>query len=39
MTIREPLYRQEADLVVDTDHLSAGRAARQIARRIEKLKA
>lgn len=38
MATREPLYRQEADITVDTDHLSAGRAARQIARRIENLK-
>ncbi len=32
---REPLYRQEADIIVDTDSLSAGRAARQIARKIQ----
>ena len=38
MAAREPLYRQEADFIVDTDHLSAGRVARQIARRIEQLK-
>lgn len=38
MRTRESLYRQEADLIVDTDSLSAGRAARQIARKIESLK-
>lgn len=38
MQTREPLYRQEADLIVDTDSLSAGRVARQIARKIESLK-
>lgn len=38
MEIREPLYRLEADFIVETDHLSAGRAARQIARKIQKLK-
>lgn len=37
MKIREPLYRQEADLIIDTDHLSAGRAARQITRKLEEL--
>jgi shikimate kinase len=37
MEIREPLYRQEADLIIDTDHLSAGRAARQIMRKLEEL--
>lgn len=37
MEIREPLYRQEADLIIDTDHLSAGRAARQITRKLEEL--
>ncbi|MGA8260722.1 MAG: shikimate kinase AroK [Arenicellales bacterium] len=35
MVVREPLYRKEADFIVDTDHLSAGRVARQIARRIQ----
>jgi len=38
METRDPLYRQEADFIVDTDHLSTGRAARQIARKIESLK-
>jgi shikimate kinase len=38
MEKREPLYRQEADIVVDTDQLSSGRAARHIARRIQSLK-
>lgn len=38
MEIREPLYRLEADFIVETDNLSAGRAARQIARKIQKLK-
>lgn len=37
MKTREPLYRGEADFIIDTDHLSAGRAARQIARRIQSL--
>jgi len=31
---REVLYRQEADFIIDTDHMSASRAARQIARTI-----
>lgn len=35
METREPLYRQEADIIIDTDSLSAGRAARQIARKIQ----
>lgn len=35
MKVREPLYTREADFIVDTDNLSAGRAARQIARRIQ----
>lgn len=38
METREPLYRREADLIVDTDHLSAGRAARRIARKIQNFK-
>jgi len=38
MAAREPLYRREADFIVDTDNLSAGRAARQIARKIQSLK-
>lgn len=38
METREPLYRQEADFIIDTDNLSAGRAARQIARKMESLK-
>lgn len=37
MEIREPLYRQEADLIIDTDHLSAGRAARQITHKLQDL--
>ena len=37
METREPLYRQEADIIIDTDHLSTGRAARQIARKIQSL--
>jgi len=39
MRTREPLYRQEADLIIDTDNLSAGRAARQIARKLEEIQA
>lgn len=35
METRGTAYCQEADFVVDTDHLSAGRAARQIASRIQ----
>jgi shikimate kinase len=31
MNIREPLYRQEADLVVDTEGRSASKVAREIA--------
>lgn len=38
MAARAPLYEQEADFIIDTDNLSAGRAARQIARRIQNLK-
>lgn len=38
METRESLYRQEADFIIDTDTLSAGRAARQIARKIQSLK-
>lgn len=37
MATREPLYRAEADLVIDTDKLSAGRVARHIARKLENL--
>jgi len=37
MQARDPLYCQEADIIIDTDHLSAGRAARRIARKIEAL--
>ncbi|MDZ7842052.1 MAG: shikimate kinase AroK [Gammaproteobacteria bacterium] len=35
MDTRDPLYRQEADIIIDTDNLSAGRAARQISRKIQ----
>lgn len=38
METREPLYCQEADFIIETDNLSAGRAARQIARRLQSLK-
>lgn len=38
MEQREPLYSREADFIIDTDNLSAGRAARQIARKIQNLK-
>ena len=39
MVMRAPLYEGEADFIVDTDHLSAGRVARQITRRLQNLKA
>lgn len=35
MAARDPLYREEADIIVDTEQWSAGRAARQIARLLE----
>lgn len=35
MAARDPLYRAEADIIVDTEQLSAGRAARHIARLLQ----
>lgn len=39
MKERDALYRAEADFIIDTDHVSASRAARQIARRIQTVQA
>lgn len=39
METREALYRREADLVIDTDHVPASRLARRIARKIQTIKA
>jgi len=36
---RDPLYRREADIIVDTGKLSSGRAARHISRMLENRKA
>lgn len=37
MQVREPLYRQEADLIVNTDHRSPRNVAREIAQQLETL--
>ncbi|MBS1270024.1 MAG: Shikimate kinase 1 [Gammaproteobacteria bacterium] len=37
LEVREPLYRQEADLIVNTNQLSSGQAAKQIARKLQTL--
>ncbi len=37
MQTREPLYRQEADLIVNTDHRSPRNVAREIAQQLETL--
>lgn len=39
MQNRDALYRGEADFMIDTDHVSASRAARQIARKIQTINA
>jgi shikimate kinase len=39
MENRESLYTNEADLIIDTDRMSASRAARQIARKIQAINA
>ncbi len=35
MEIREPLYRQEADVVIDTDNRSPAKVAREIVAKLE----
>ncbi|MFC1665071.1 shikimate kinase AroK [Pseudomonadota bacterium] len=37
MAVREPLYRQEADIVVNTENRSPGAVAREIAERVVEL--